>query len=170
MNGDGLSDLVMTTTAGSILCVDHQGQQVWMRGVQIPISIPPTVVNLVEDETPEVLVVNQSGQIFCMAGRNGDPIWQYNLPGKIAWGMTALVAYDLDGDNALEVIAADDSGHVVCLSAQGEAPVAIRRQPRPRHVPRRRARGGGEGPGGGRGRAPRGPGLPGCPGQRALAC
>lgn len=120
MNGDGISDIVMTTTAGSVLAVDHKGQQIWMRGVQIPISIPPTVVDLVEDETPEVLVVNQSGHVYCMAGKTGDPIWDYSLPGKIEWGTTALAAYDLDGDGALEIIAADDGGHVVCLSRDGE--------------------------------------------------
>ena len=120
LNGDGINDVVVTTSAGSIIAIDHQGRQIWMRGVQIPISIAPTAVNLVEDETPEILVVNQSGQLFCMAGRNGDPIWNYSLPGKIAWGMTSLPVYDLNGDGALEIVAADDAGHVVCLSRDGE--------------------------------------------------
>ena len=120
LNGDGINDIVVTTTAGSIVAIDHQGRQIWMRGVQIPISIAPTAVDLVEDETPEILAVNQSGQIFCLSGRNGDPIWEYSLPGKIEWGMTALAVYDLDGDGALEIIAADDVGHVVCLSRDGE--------------------------------------------------
>ncbi len=120
LNGDGINDVVVTTSAGSIIAIDHLGRQIWMRGVQIPISIAPTAVNLLEDETPEILAVNQSGQLFCMAGRNGDPIWDYSLPGKIAWGMTALSVHDLDGDGALEIIAADDAGHVVCLSRDGE--------------------------------------------------
>lgn len=120
LNGDGINDVVVTTSAGSIIAIDHQGHQIWMRGVQIPISIAPTAVDLVEDERPEILAVNQSGQIFCMSGRNGDPIWNYSLPGKITWGMTALAVYDLDGDGALEVVAADDAGHVVCLSREGE--------------------------------------------------
>lgn len=120
LNGDGISDLVVTTTAGSVVAIDHEGRQIWMRGVQIPISIPPTAVNLVEDEIPEILAVNQSGQIFCMSGRTGDPIWNYSLPGSIEWGTTALATHDLDGDGALEIIAADNAGHVVCLSRDGE--------------------------------------------------
>lgn len=120
LNGDGINDVVITTSAGSIIAIDHQGHQIWMRGVQIPISIAPTAVNLLEDERPEILVVNQSGQLFCMAGRNGDPIWDYSLPGKISWGMTALAVHDLNGDGALEIVAADDAGHVVCLSRDGE--------------------------------------------------
>ncbi len=120
LDGDGIDELIMTTTAGSTLAVDQQGRQIWMQGVQIPISTAPTVVNLLEDETPEVLVVNQTGTVFCLAGKTGDPIWKYNLPGKIEWGMTALVAYDLDGDEDLEIIATDDQGNVLCLSHDGE--------------------------------------------------
>ncbi len=120
MDGDGIAELVMTTTAGSTLVVDHKGRQVWMRGVQIPISISPTVVDLLEDETPEVLVVNQTGTIFCMSGKTGDPIWSYSLPGKIEWGKTALSVYDLDGDGDLEIIATDDQSNVICLSHDGE--------------------------------------------------
>jgi outer membrane protein assembly factor BamB len=120
MDGDGIADLIMTTTAGSTLVVDHEGRQVWMRGVQIPISTSPTVVDLMEDEVPEVLVVNQTGTIFCMAGRTGDPIWKFSLPGKIEWGMTALAVHDLDGDGDLEIIATDNQSNVVCLSHEGE--------------------------------------------------
>jgi len=120
LNGDGIDDLIMTTTAGSTLAVDHTGRQIWMQGVQIPISISPTVVDLMEDETPEVLVVNQTGTIFCLEGKTGNPIWKYDLPGVIEWGMTALAVYDLDGDGDLEIIAADDRGNVICLSHAGE--------------------------------------------------
>ncbi len=120
MDSDGKSELVLTTTAGSVMLVDAKGQRAWMRGVQIPISISPTVVDLVEDATPEVLAVNQSGRIFCMAGKTGDPIWQYDLPGEIEWGTSAISAADLQGDGDVEVIAGDDRGHVVCLSKEGE--------------------------------------------------
>ena len=120
MDGDGIPELVMTTTAGSTLVVDSQGRQVWMQGVQIPISTSPTVANLVEDEFPEVLVVNQTGTIFCLAGKTGDPIWKYNLPGTIEWGATALAVYDLDGDGDLEIIATDNQSNVICLSNDGE--------------------------------------------------
>src|SRR5690606_30729899 len=76
--------------------------------------------NLVEDAVPEVLVVNQSGRVYCLAGRTGDPIWQYDLPGKIEWGSTAIAVSDLDKDGQSEVILGDNAGHVVCLSHEGE--------------------------------------------------
>ena len=120
MNADGKDDVVITTTAGMIHLIDHQGQQIWMSGIQIPISIPPTIADLVEDSTPEILVVNQSGRIFCLAGKTGDPVWQYDLPGKIVWGSTAISVYDLDDDGVTEVIVGDDSGNIVCLSNEGE--------------------------------------------------
>ena len=69
LNGDGKDDIVVTTTAGMTLAIDSSGRQIWMSGVQIPISIPPTVVDLMEDSTPEVLVVNQSGRLYCLDGK-----------------------------------------------------------------------------------------------------
>ncbi|MEK7795749.1 MAG: FG-GAP-like repeat-containing protein [Candidatus Hydrogenedentota bacterium] len=120
LNGDGKSDLVVTTTAGMTIAVDSAGRQMWMSGVQIPISIPPTVVDLLEDPTPEVLVLNQAGRMYCLSGKTGDTIWQFDFPGKVVWGTTSIAAFDLDGDGVLEIVAGDDQGHVVCLSNEGE--------------------------------------------------
>lgn len=44
LNGDGKDDLVVTTAAGMVVAIDNEGRQIWMSGVQIPISIAPTVV------------------------------------------------------------------------------------------------------------------------------
>lgn len=120
MNGDGRDDIILTTVSGSVVLVDSAGREIWGRPLQIAISIPPTVADLVEDERPEILVVNQSGTIFCLAGQSGDTIWKYELPSGIEWGTTAIVAYDLDGDGRTEIITGDTGGHVVCLSATGE--------------------------------------------------
>lgn len=120
MNGDGRQDILLTTVSGSVVLVDSAGREVWGRSLRIPISISPTVVDLVEDETPEILVLNQAGTMFCLAGQNGDTIWKYDLPSEIEWGTTAIAAYDLDGDGKHEVITGDAAGHVVCLSAKGE--------------------------------------------------
>lgn len=120
LNGDGKSDLVVTTTAGMTIAVDSAGRQMWMSGVQVPISIPPTVVDLLEDPAPEVLVLNQAGRMYCLSGKTGDTIWQFDFPGKVVWGTTSISASDLDGDGALEIVAGDDQGHVVCLSNEGE--------------------------------------------------
>lgn len=116
---DGHPEVVLTTTGGSVILIDSRGQQVWMRGIQIPISLPPTVVDLVEGPELEVLVLNQTGSLFCLDGRTGDTIWRYDLPGAIEWGVSAITAVDLDGDGHPEVIAGDQDGHVVCLSSEG---------------------------------------------------
>jgi len=120
VNGDGRQDIIITTASGSVVVVDSAGREIWGRSLQIPISIPPTVVNLVEDEQPEILVLNQAGTVFCLAGPNGDTIWKYDLPSEIEWGTTAIVACDLDGDGTNEVVTGDSAGHVVCLSPKGE--------------------------------------------------
>ncbi|MFV2070616.1 MAG: FG-GAP-like repeat-containing protein, partial [Pirellulales bacterium] len=120
VDGDGAMDVVVTTTAGSIIALDGEGRQIWMRGTQIPISIAPTVVDLLGDGRPEVLALNQAGQLFCLDSLAGDPIWKWNLPGKVEWGMTAIVARDIDRDGVAEIVVADDHGTVACLSNDGQ--------------------------------------------------
>ncbi|HOF41591.1 MAG TPA: PQQ-binding-like beta-propeller repeat protein, partial [Candidatus Hydrogenedentes bacterium] len=117
INGDGHQDVILTTVSGSVVVIDSAGREVWGRSLQIPISLPPTVADLVEDERLEILVLNQVGTLFCLDGQSGDVIWKYDLPASIEWGSTAITVYDLDGDGHLEVIAGDSAGHVVCLSA-----------------------------------------------------
>jgi len=119
VDGDGAMDVVVTTTAGSIIALDGEGRQIWMRGAQVPISIAPTVMDLSGDGRPEVLALNQAGQLFCLDSLAGDPIWKWNLPGNIEWGMTAIVARDIDRDNVPEIIVADDRGTVACLTNEG---------------------------------------------------
>ncbi len=117
---DGNQELVLASTSGNVIVLNRQGQQVWMQGVQIPISTPPTVANLDESPELEVLVVNQSGNLICMSGRAGNTLWHYALPGPVEWGVSAIVVADLTGDGKLEVIVGDQGGHVVCLSSEGE--------------------------------------------------
>ena len=121
LDSDGRDDLVVTTTAGSTLAIDAEGHRMWMHGVQIPISISPTVADITGDTAPEVLVVNQSGRIFCLAGRTGLPLWHHDLPGGIEWGTATLVVADLDGDGTREIVTGDEAGHVVCLNGDGES-------------------------------------------------
>jgi len=52
IDGDGDMDVVVTTTAGSIIALDGEGRQIWMRGAQVPISITPTVVDVLGDGRP----------------------------------------------------------------------------------------------------------------------
>ncbi len=119
-NDDGSPDVVVTTTAGSIIVIDAAGRKIWMRGGQIPISIPPTVADVLGDPRPEVLALNQAGQLFCLDGLAGNPLWKWNLPGKVDWGMTAIVACDLNHDLVREIVVADNLGNVSCLSGEGQ--------------------------------------------------
>jgi hypothetical protein len=72
------------------------------------------------DHAPEVLVVNQAGQFFCLDGRTGESLWKRTLPARIQWGTTAIVAADLDGDGQNEIVVGDRGGHVECLTGAGE--------------------------------------------------
>ncbi len=120
LDHNGQKEMILTTTGGSVIVLDAKGQQIWMRGVQIPITISATAVDLVEDSNLEILVLNQAGTLYCLSSHSGDVIWKVNLPGKIEWGTTSIVATDLDQDGSTEIIAGDMDGHIICVSQEGE--------------------------------------------------
>ncbi len=120
IDGDGLEDVIVTTTAGAIVALDGSGRQIWEQVVTGPITIPPSVARLGEDAGLAVLALNKAGSIFAFDAASGRPLWTADLPGSIEWGVTALVAADLDGDGGDEIIAGDSSGHVARLSGAGE--------------------------------------------------
>lgn len=117
---EGQPKVVLTTTGGMVIGLDANGKQLWMQGIQIPISVTPTLADMVEGPEPEILMLNQSGSVYCLSGRAGSVIWRHDLPSTIAWGSTAIAVADVDGDGQKEAIVGDRDGHVVCLSPQGE--------------------------------------------------
>ena len=119
INGNGKIETIATTAAGCVLALDSAGGLLWNANLKVPFSIPPTTVDLLEDEAPEVLALNQAGILFCLSSRNGAQIWTYTLPGDIEWGTTAIAVADLDGDGTLDIVTGTKQGHVVCLTAQG---------------------------------------------------
>ena len=121
LDGDGQTDLVVTTTAGSIIALDGNACLLWQRTIRGPISIPPTVADVTADQAPEVLVVNKSGQIFCLDGATGDRIWDWALSRKVEWGVTAIAVSDLTNDGLAEIITGDSRGTVVSITGEGEA-------------------------------------------------
>ncbi len=120
IDGGGQPKLVLTTTGGMVIVLDSQGKQMWMQGVQIPISLPPTVADMLEGPELEILVLNQTGSLYCLDGRTGNVVWRYDLPSGIEWGESAIAVADIDGDGDLEAIVGDRDGHVACISSEGE--------------------------------------------------
>lgn len=120
LNGDGQSDIVLATTAGMIVAIDHKANEIWRREIRGPICFPPTVADVTGDASLEVLVMNRQGQVACMKGGSGDVLWNTNVPGQLQWGTTALAAGDVDGDGALELVLGTEDGAIVCLRGTGE--------------------------------------------------
>lgn len=117
---EGQPKIVLTTIGGMVIALDAHGKQMWMQGIQIPISVSPTLADMVEGPEPEILVLNQSGSLYCLSGHAGSVIWRYDLPTQISWGATAVAVSDIDNDGVPEAITGDRDGHVVCVSSQGE--------------------------------------------------
>ncbi len=120
LNGDGHPDLVIGTTAGMIIALSSDAQELWRQEMRGPMSVSPSIGDLTGQEGLEVLVMNRQGQLRCLAGNTGDLVWETSIPGRLQWGETVLALGDINGDGALEIVTGDQDGVVVCLNGAGE--------------------------------------------------
>lgn len=120
INGDGVVDIVLGTTAGLVVAIDAGGKELWRQAMAGHVCFPPTVADVFGDAALEVVAMNELGQVLCLKGSTGEKLWDVTLPSKSPWGTTAPAAVDVDGDGALELVVGTENGTVVCLRGTGE--------------------------------------------------
>lgn len=120
VDADGIRDIVLATTAGRVFAFDAQSRVIWWYDTGAVISTPPTIIQSNEDQATGVIVLTNRGRVICIDGAFGIFRWEYQLPGNVNWGSTAVVAANISGDAAEEIIAVDSQGHLVCLNQQGK--------------------------------------------------
>ncbi len=118
LDDDGISDLVLCTTAGRVFALDVNGRQKWFYDTEQTISSAPTISD-VKSKEPKVFAITNPGQLVCLDGKSGARFWTYNMPGKFDWGTTVVTAADINQDNRDEIIVADNEGNMVCLDNEG---------------------------------------------------
>ncbi len=120
INGDGLAELVVVTTGGSVIALDGQGRQLWRRDVGGALTNTPTLASVTGDSGLELLVVDNAGVVRCLDAAAGAPMWDRRLPNRVDWGTTAIVAQDINRDGVVELVTGDAEGTVVCLTGDGK--------------------------------------------------
>ena len=118
VNGKGGAEIVLCSTAGSVLLWDAEGRAVWRYEVGDMITVPPAVADIDGRAGLEICALNNAGTLTCLSAK-GEPLWEYRFPRGIEWGSTTVVARDIDRDGSVEVLAADSGGHVLCLDRRG---------------------------------------------------
>jgi len=119
LDRDGFPDIVAASTAGVIITLDGYGREIWKTSLNDKISIAPTLMDVTSDSGLEVLILTQSGIIYCLEGLTGDLIWQNKSLGKIKWASMTVVTADINNDGSIEIISADSKGTLVCLDGNG---------------------------------------------------
>jgi outer membrane protein assembly factor BamB len=115
VDGDGVEDLVMATTGGTVLVLDARGHVKWQYEVHHTISMPVAVAG----RPLRIYALTNPGGVVCLDARRGIRLWEYTMPEGFTWGSTAPVAADLDGDGTPEILVADRGGHLVALRNDG---------------------------------------------------
>ena len=87
VDGDGIPDLVMATTGGTVVALDANGHVKWKYNIHSIISNPVAVGG----DPLRVWVLTNAGGVWCLDARSGRKLWSYSLPGGFPWGMTCLL-------------------------------------------------------------------------------
>jgi len=119
LDGDGVLDLVLCTTAGHVVALDANGREKWKFAAGATLSVPPTVFRSADD-IPRVVVLTNPGTAVCLDGRTGRRLWRYALPNDIVWGTTAIVAARLGEEEGSHLVLVDRRGRMVCLEENGK--------------------------------------------------
>ncbi len=119
LDGDGVLDIVVTTTTGGVVALDADGREVWRFDAGGIISTSPTLADIAGDLGFEALAVTNAGRLVCLDGATGDSLWEYLLPGELGWGMMAVATRDLQADGSVEIMVGSMDGTLVCLGGEG---------------------------------------------------
>jgi len=120
LDRDGFPDVVATTTAGMVISLDAYGREIWKTRLGDKISIAPTLMDVSGDSGYEVMVLSQSGKIYCLDGLTGDLVWENAILGNIKWASMTIITADINNSGSFEIIAADEEGTLLCLDGNGE--------------------------------------------------
>jgi outer membrane protein assembly factor BamB len=119
VDGDGVIDIVVTSTVGPVFALDAAGHEIWRVDLEEPIPVAPTVVDILADPVPEVLVLAETGRLACLEGRTGDIIWESNALGRNKWGAMTVAVADINRDGEMEIVAGDMDGKLACFDSSG---------------------------------------------------
>ena len=120
LDGDGRADLLVGTTGGSVIALDAEARQLWRRVVADMVTCAPSLADVTGGAGSELLVIDNSGRLYCLDAASGALLWERRLPGRVDWATTAVVAQDVNRDGAIEVVAGDALGSVVCFTGTGD--------------------------------------------------
>ncbi len=120
LTGDGAPEIVATTIQGAVIALNAQGGELWRWRQPDPISVSPTIAEaMASSPGPEVLVITNTGRVYCLKGGNGEILWLDSLSSGITWGAAGIAAADLDRDGNLEFVMADAAGEVSAKRGDG---------------------------------------------------
>ncbi len=117
LTGDKVKDVFLQSES-EVAIFDAQGQKIWSNIYQSPAT---TMGDFNGDGTDDFVVIyrpeEESVRATAYTGQ-GQELWSRALPNF--WEPSRATSVDFEGDGVREIVAGDISGHLVCLSSQGE--------------------------------------------------
>ncbi len=120
IDGDGKSEIFFATPWG-VICINGDGAPRWEKVTGDDFKATVIVGDADGDGVPELYTMScDDAYLWRLDARTGAVAWKTPLAGSAdAYNGSALALGDIDGDGLEEVVAADNTGHVYALGADG---------------------------------------------------
>jgi len=116
VDGDGTLDIVTASEAGQVICVSVDGDPLWARELDAPVTTGPTA-GLRWDGSPYTAIADESGNVHSFDGA-GELLWRQSLPSVAGPG--GIVPAYLHPFPGTELVVALNDGTIASLHANGE--------------------------------------------------
>ena len=123
MNGDKISDVIISTPGGYVYAIDGASDgeaYLWNYGVTPSRKTAPALCDLNNDAIDDVIVGDRTGNITVLDGSNGHQLNQINVLGSIAG--TPVIG-DLTSNGRADIVVGTENNKIVILET--ESPIKV---------------------------------------------
>ncbi len=108
INSDGNNEVITADEEGKLICLDGNGNKLWVYNEPEGIGSAPAVGDLDGDGQAEVIIASEESPIICLNNK-GEEQWRFKPQGDILSSgrkreVAAPVIWDIDGNGSKEII------------------------------------------------------------------
>ena len=119
LDGDGVGDGVVGTSAGKVLALSGKdGHSLWSFQTGADVLSSPALIDFDQDGVLDVAVGSNDRSVYALSGKTGTKLWQFATKGPVS---SSPAVGDLNGDSSPDVVVGSQDHALYALSGKNGA-------------------------------------------------